>query len=154
MLPPTIFFFVILHIVIFTRALMDEQYGIEIPTSVSATIAALIVGKAILITDALPFVNWFRKSRLIYNVVWRIFLYICLIFVFQFLEELIPVIHNYETVQEGVRHTIEEIKWHRFWASYTLLSVFLAIYIISTELIGALGRDKSLKLFFGNNKIE
>lgn len=56
-LPPTIFFFVILHIALFNRSLMAEQYGITINSSISATIAALIVGKVILITDAFPFVN-------------------------------------------------------------------------------------------------
>ena len=149
LLPPTIFFFVIFHVVLFTRALMDEQYGIEIPTSVSAAIAALIVGKAILITDALPFVNWFRQSRLIYNVMWRIFLYLVLIFIFQFLEELIPILHNYETTLDAIVHTADEIKWHRFWSTYILLSVFLAIYIIATEFVSAVGKEDSLQLFFG-----
>jgi len=76
MLPPTIFFFVVFHIIAFTRALMAKQYGIAISSSAAATIGALIVGKAILIADALPFVNWFRQKRLIYNVAWRTFLYV------------------------------------------------------------------------------
>ena len=152
LLPPTIYFFVVLHIALFTRALLDEQYGISIPSSISATIGALIVGKAILITDALPFVNWFRHNRLIFNVVWRIFLYVVLIFIFQFLEELIPIISKYETILDAIKHIIEEIKWYRFWATYILLSVFLTIYIVATELIKAMGREKCVELFFGIGK--
>ena len=98
MLPPTIFFFVVFHIITFTRALMAKQYGIPIPSSVAATIGALIVGKAILIADALPFVNWFSQKRLIYNVAWRTFLYIIVVLLFQFLEELIPLISKYGSV--------------------------------------------------------
>lgn len=64
MLPPFIFFFVVFHIVAFMRSLMAEQYGITITSSVSATIGALIVGKAILIAEVLAFVNWFRKKGL------------------------------------------------------------------------------------------
>jgi hypothetical protein len=152
LLPPTIFFFVILHVVLFIRALMDQQYGIEISASMGATIAALIVGKAVLITDSLPFVNWFKQSRLIYNILWRIFLYLVLIFILQFLEELVPVLHNYETIWDAIVHTAEDIKWYRFWATYILLSVFLTIYTIATELVSDIGRKDSLKLFFNKNR--
>ena len=148
MLPPTIFFFVILHITLVVRALTNQQYGITIPSFFSATIGALIVGKSILIMDAFPFVNWFRKSRLIYNVFWRILLYLILIFIFQFLEELIPIISKFETIRDAILHIFEEVMWYRFWATYILLSVFLVIYIIATELVRALGRDKSIDLFF------
>jgi hypothetical protein len=68
MLPPTIFFLVVFHIIAVTRALMAEEYGITIASSVSATIGALIVGKSILIADALPFFNRFRQKKSIYNV--------------------------------------------------------------------------------------
>jgi len=54
MLPLTIFFFVVFHILAFIRMLMAKQYGITISSSTAATIGALIVGKSILIVDALP----------------------------------------------------------------------------------------------------
>ena len=95
MLPPTIFFFVVFHVVLFTRALMAKQYAIPITSSAVAIIGALIVGKSILIVDLLPFVNWFRRKRLIYNIVWKTFLYLSLVVFFQFLEELIPLISKY-----------------------------------------------------------
>ena len=63
MLPSTIFFFVVFHIILFTRALMANQSGITIASSASATIGALIVGKSILIAGALPLFNWFRQNR-------------------------------------------------------------------------------------------
>ena len=67
MLPPTIFFFVVFVVVLLTRALMAKQYGIDFTSSAAAIIGALIVGKSILIADALPFVDLFHKKRLIYN---------------------------------------------------------------------------------------
>lgn len=83
MLPPTIFVFVVFHIIAFTRALMAEQYSITIASSAAATIGALIVGKSILIANALPFVNWFHQKKLIYNVAWRTFLYVIIVLLFQ-----------------------------------------------------------------------
>ena len=150
MLPPTIFFFVVFHIITFTRALMAKQYGIPIPSSVAATIGALIVGKAILIADALPFVNWFSQKRLIYNVAWRTFLYVIVVLLFQFLEELIPLISKYGAGSMALEHLIEEITWPRFWATHILLIVFLVIYNVATGVIGAIGRQEFLTILFSS----
>ena len=43
LLPPTIFFFVVLHLVAILRVLMLEGTGIALGTSVSITVAALIL---------------------------------------------------------------------------------------------------------------
>lgn len=148
MLPPTIFFFVVFHIILFVRSLMVEQYGIAIVSSVSAAIGALIVGKSILIADALPLFNWFFQKKLIYNVVWRLFIYVIIVLLFQFLEELIPLISKYGAISTATEHLIEEIKWHRFLATHIIFIVFLFFYSIATGVIGAIGRDKFLKILF------
>jgi hypothetical protein len=150
MLPPTIFFFVVFHIIVFVRALMSEQYGITITSSASATIGALIVGKSILIANALPLFNWFRQKRLIYNVVWKIFLYIIIIFLFKFLEELIPLISKYGSISTASEHLIEEIRWPRFWATNIILIVFLVIYSLATEVISVMGRKELIEIFLGS----
>ena len=54
LLPPTIFFFVALHIVMFVRVLMLEGTGLKPSSSISIAIAALILGKAVLLADMLP----------------------------------------------------------------------------------------------------
>ena len=51
MLPPTIFFLVALHIVAVIRALMVRSSGIELEASASILLAALILGKAVLIAN-------------------------------------------------------------------------------------------------------
>ena len=150
MLPPTIFFFVVFHIVVFTRALMAEQYGITISSSVAATIGALIVGKSILIADALPFLNWFSQKKLIYNIAWRTFFYTIIVLLFQFLEELIPLISKYGAISAATEHLIEEIKWPRFWSTHIILIVFLFVYNLATGVIGAIGRDKFFEILFSS----
>ena len=42
MLPPTIYFFVVLHIVLFARNLLANEWGIEVASSAVPTIGALI----------------------------------------------------------------------------------------------------------------
>ncbi len=150
MLPPTIFFFVVFHIIAFTRALMAEQYGISVAFSSAATIGALIVGKSVLIADALPFVNWLSQKRLIYNVIWRTLLYVIIVLLFLFLEELIPLISKYGAITTASEHLIEEIKWTRFWATLILIILFLVIYNVSTVVIDAIGRKRFLEIFFSS----
>jgi hypothetical protein len=45
MVPPTIYFFVILHLVAFIRVLMNKNTGIDLTTSTSIAVAALILVK-------------------------------------------------------------------------------------------------------------
>ena len=75
LLPPTIFFFVALHIVMFIRVLMLEGTGLAPSSSVSIAVAALILGKAVLIADMLPMINRFPNKPLIYNVAWKTLIY-------------------------------------------------------------------------------
>jgi hypothetical protein len=75
LLPPTIFFFVALHIVSLVRVLMLKGTGIATGTSVSVTVMALILGRAVLLADLLPFINRYPTKPLIYNMVWKTVIY-------------------------------------------------------------------------------
>jgi len=67
-LPPTIFFFLTLHLVAIVRMLMLKGSGIAVSTPLQVTVAALILGKAVLVADLLPFINLYPRKPLIYNV--------------------------------------------------------------------------------------
>jgi hypothetical protein len=54
LVPPTLYFFVILHIIALIRVLMIKGTGIELSTTMSVTVAALILGKSVLLANALP----------------------------------------------------------------------------------------------------
>ena len=75
MVPPTLFFFVLLHVVVIVRALMVKGTGISLPTSVSVIVASLILGKAVLLANMLPFINRYPDRPLIWNVAWKTLIY-------------------------------------------------------------------------------
>ncbi len=79
LLPPTIFFFVALHIVAFIRVLMLKGTGISPLSSMSIAVAALILGKAVLLADMLPLINRFPNKPLIYNVAWKTLIYLVMV---------------------------------------------------------------------------
>ena len=75
-LPPTIYFFVALHLVMFIRVLMLEGTGLSPFSSASIAVTALVLGKAVLIADMLPLINRFPDKPLIYNIAWKTVIYL------------------------------------------------------------------------------
>ena len=65
MLPSTIFFFVGFNLILWTKRLILEEQGIEFSGFFTATVAALLVGKAVLVTDNLPFMRRFDGAPMI-----------------------------------------------------------------------------------------
>lgn len=152
MLPPTIFFFVVFQLVVISRSVLGAELNISMVTSAAAAIAALIVGKSILVADALPPFRWFRDNRLIYNVVWRTALYMSIIIIFQVLEEFIPLISKYGGFASASEHFIADVDGLRFWATHMILVVFLIFYSFATALINVVGIDRFFAVFFGWTK--
>ena len=74
-LPPTIYFFVALHLVMFIRVLMLEGTGLSPSSSISIAVTALILGKAVLLADMVPLINRFPNKPLIYNIAWKTVIY-------------------------------------------------------------------------------
>jgi len=75
-LPPTIFFFVALHLLTFIRILMAKGSHFEPLSTMSIAIASLILGKAVLIADMLPPINRYLNKPLAYNIIWKTLIYL------------------------------------------------------------------------------
>src|SRR5262245_63966328 len=89
MLPPTIFFFVALQLVALIRVLMLRGTGIAVSTPLQVTLAALVLGKAVLIADMLPFINRYPEKPLIYNIAWKTVIYVLVSMFIHYLEHLV-----------------------------------------------------------------
>ena len=151
LLPPTIFFLIAFHVLVFSRALMLRQYGVQISAVAGATIAALVVGKVVLIADALPIVNRFPEKPLIYNVVWKTVIYAAAAFVVHYLEHLIPIWWRVGSLAAADRKLLDEVVWPHFWAIQLWLLVLLFVYCALRELIRAVGAREVARMFFGSS---
>ena len=149
LLPPTIFFFVTLHIVALIRVLMLKGTGIAAGTSVAVVVAALILGKAVLLADMLPFINRYPTKPLIYNVVWKTILYTLVALLIHYLEHLVDCWRQAGSLVAGNRKLLAEMVWPHFFAVQILLIVMIFSYCTIRELARALGRDKLIEMFFG-----
>src|SRR5438552_5344864 len=116
LLPPTIYFFVALHIVAFVRVLMLKGTGLAPSSSVSIAVAALIMGKAVLIADMLPLINKFPNKPLVYNVAWKTVIYLLISVVIHYLERLIDFWRETGSFIAGNEKLLSVIIWPHFWA--------------------------------------
>jgi len=149
LLPPTIFFFVALHIVAFVRVLMLKGTGISPLSSVSVAVAALILGKAVLLADMLPVINRFPNKPLIYNITWKTLIYLVMSALIHYLERLIDFWRQAGSFLAGNEKLMSEMVWPHFWAIQIILFVMIAMYCTMHELVRVIGKEKVLRIFFG-----
>src|SRR4030095_9259501 len=149
LLPPTIFFFVALHIVTFVRVLALKGTGISPLSSLSIAGPALIRGKAVLIADMLPLINRFPNKPLIYNVAWKTLIYLLASAVIHYVERLIDFWRHAGSFVAGNEKLLAEIVWPHFWAIQIILFVLIVMYCTMHELVRVIGKEKVLRIFFG-----
>src|SRR6266478_1649339 len=153
LLPPTIYFFVALHLVAFIRVLMLEGTGLAPSSSVSIAVASLILGKAVLIADMLPMINRFPNKPLIYNVTWKTLIYLVVATLIHYLERLVDFWRQAGGFVAGNEKLLAEIVWPHFWAIQIILLVLIVMYCTMHELVRVIGRQKVLRIFFGSMPI-
>jgi len=149
LLPPTIFFFIVLHLVAFIRVLMLKGTGIAPSTSVSVTVAALILGKAVLIADSLPFINRYPDKPLLYNVTWKTTIYVLVASLVHYMERLVHFWREAGGFIAGNEKLLAEIVWPHFWAIQIFLVMMILMYCTMRELIRVIGGEKVRRMFFG-----
>src|SRR5215472_11162256 len=88
-LPPTIFFFVGFNLILWTKHLILKEYGIDYSGLVIATLAALLIGKAVLVTDSLPFMHRFDGAPLIQPILFKSAIYWLCVFIVRLIEEFV-----------------------------------------------------------------
>ena len=88
-LPPTIFFFVGFNLILWTKRLILEEHGVEFSGFLTATVAALLVGKAVLVTDNLPFMRRFDGAPMIQPILFKSAIYWLCVLIVRFAEGLV-----------------------------------------------------------------
>src|SRR5437016_7238833 len=149
LLPPTIYFFVALHIVALVRVLMLKGTGIAPSSSISIAVAALIFGKAVLIADMLPIINRFPHKPLIYNIAWKTLIYLLISLVIHYLERRVDFWRQAGGFFAGNQKLLAEIVWPHFWAIQIILFMLVAMYCTMHELVRVIGKEKAMRIFFG-----
>ena len=149
LLPPTVFFFIALHIVALVRALMVHGTGLPVTSSGQIAMGSLILGKAVLLADLLPAINRFPDKPLVYNIAWKTVIYSCVATVIHYLERLIDFAREAGGIAAGNQKLLAQVVWPHFLAIQIILLVIVLAYCVIRELSRVVGEEKMLQVFFG-----
>lgn len=112
-------------------------------------VAALILGKAVLLADLLPIINRYPDKPLIYNVTWKTLIYLLVAGLIHYVERLIHFSRQAGGLVAGNEKLLAEMIWPHFWAIQILLFVLILMYCTIHELVRFIGTDQMRKIFFG-----
>jgi len=146
-LPATIFFFVLFHLISLTKVVALNEGSLNALHAVRATVAALLVAKAILVVEALPIARFHTGTRFSV-IVLKTLLYSAVTLLFRLLEELISLTSTHHGVLPALRSMVSEISWPLFTVLALWILGGLFLYCLAAELVKALGRDAVKHLLF------
>lgn len=147
--PPALFFFLALHFVALEHHLLARGPGITAGTSASVALAALILGKAVLLANHLPFIHRFPDRPMVYNILWKAVIYLALSILLHLGERYFELRRAGESFGSQVRHVLATIGWPGFVAVQLMLLLLILLYCTIQELTLRLGPAEMRALFFG-----
>jgi len=153
-LPPTVFFGVGFNLIVLTTDLILADYLVSFGNFVVATMAALVVGKAVLVANALPFLRRFDEAPLIRPVLFKTIVYWAVVFLVRFLEKLIEYFLTGGSLSGIPEHVAAHFSWHRFVAIQIWIFVLFLIYTSVIELNARFGDGLIFKIFFTKRSSE
>ncbi|MEC9432801.1 MAG: hypothetical protein VYD87_07830 [Pseudomonadota bacterium] len=146
-LPPTVYFLVCFNLLVLTVTLATGQ-GVSAAQHGAASFVALVVGKAVLIADKLPFVNRYPEHPLIWNASWKALIYFAVAFAIRVLEHVLEAARNPHGFGVGWEEATSDFRLGLFLAVQLWLALLLLLYAGFRELVRALGPRRVRAMFF------
>src|SRR4249920_1804159 len=88
-LPPTIFFFLGFNIIVLTTNLLVAEYLVAVSNFMLATMAALVVGKAVLVANKISLLRRYDRAPLIQPILFKTAFYWVIVFLARLLERFV-----------------------------------------------------------------
>jgi hypothetical protein len=153
-LPPTVFFAVGFNLIVLTIDLILADYLSSFAGFMIATTAALVVGKSVLVANAMPFLRRFDSAPMIQSVLFKTLVYWAVVFLVRFLEKLVEYFFAGGTLNGIPEYVSTHFTWHRFAAVQIWIFVLFLMYTAASELNAALGKGTLRKMFFARRSSE
>lgn len=147
---PAFFFFLVFYLLAITKSLMLSSAELNVTELAVALVGTLIVTKAILVTDMLPFANIFAGKPLYFSILWKTVLYGIFVFLFRLVEELISFWSKTSDLTGAFENFITEVSWPHFWAVLIWVLLALTFYNIVMALDEHFGPGSIKRGLFGN----
>jgi len=113
-----------------------------------ATVAALLVGKAVLVTDHMPFMRRFDGAPLLQPILFKAAIYWVCVFLVRIGEGLLDFLREGGRLVDFPQHLIDHFSWPHFLTVQVWLMVLFLIYVTIHEVNGLFGDGELYRLFF------
>ena len=153
-LPPTVFFAVSFNLLVLTTDLILADYLRTFASFLVATTTALVVGKSVLVADALPLLRPFNTAPMIQTVLFKTSIYWAVVFLVRFLEKLVEYLIHGGTLSGIPEYVTAHFTRHRFAAIQIWIFVLFLVYTSIVELNAVLGGGRLGKIFFATRLTE
>ena len=146
--PPTLFFAAGFNLLVLTINLILADYVASFANFLVATTSALVVGKAVLVANAIPLLRRFDTAPMIRPILFKTTFYWTVVFLVRFLEKLVEYLFAGGTFGGIPKYVTTHFTWHRFAAIQIWIFVLFLIYTSVSELNARLGDGELRKIFF------
>jgi hypothetical protein len=153
-LPPTIFFFVGFNLIVLTTNLLVAQYLVAVSNFMLATMGALVVGKAVLVANKIPFLRRYDRAPLIQPILFKTALYWIVVFLARLLERFVHFSLEGNPPWDFPTYLITTFSWHRFSAISLWILVLFLIYVTALEISQLFGPGELRQLFLTSRPSE
>jgi hypothetical protein len=153
-IPPVIFFFIGFNLIVLTTNLILADYSVAVGNFMLATGAALVVGKAVLVADAMPFLGRYDRAPLLEPILFKTLVYWAFVFIARLLEALVEFLMHGHSLGEFLPHLASTFSWHRFAAIQIWILVLFLIYVTASELNELFGDGELRRILFTHRRSE
>jgi hypothetical protein len=147
-LPPTIFFFVGFNFIVLTTNLLVADYAVAVSNFMLATVAALVVGKAVITANAMPFLKLFDRAPLIQPILFKTAIYWVAVFFARLAERFVHFWVEGHQPGDFMIYLMSSFSWHRFIAISLWIFVLFLIYVTASEFSQLFGPAEMRRLLF------
>jgi hypothetical protein len=155
MLPPTIFFFVGFNLIVLTTNLILADYSVAFASFMLATAAALVVGKSVLVANAMALLRRYDRAPLIQPILFKTVFYWAIVFVARLLEHWIRFTFvEHHPLGTFLPHMVATFDWRRFVAIQIWILVLFLIYVTASELNHLFGDGELRRVLFTHRPSE
>ena len=146
-LPAVIFFFIGFNLILWTQQMVLLQHGIPFSGFLAATVAALLIGKAVLVTDHLPFMRRFEGAPLIQPILFKSAIYWAVTFLVRIVDGYVHFLGDGGAWADFLPYLIDKFSWPRFFLVQVWLMVLFMIYVTIHELNTLFGDGELPRVF-------
>jgi len=148
MLPPVSFFFIALMLIFIVVKLLALQYSIRFYAFARAAIAALVLGKVVLLMEIAERRRKASRYPRAAAVAFRTAVYAMAVIAFEFGERIVRAWYRTGSLSEGVALVKAQSDLYHFLALLILGCMVIAAYLAMEEISHAMGEGALTRLFF------